>query len=62
MTSQTLNITEALVAKLQNLPPEQQQTVLDFAVRRLGFMTFNPTYKYLILGLKSQLRTNLPLS
>lgn len=31
MTSQTLNIAEALVAKLQNLPPEQQQTVLDFA-------------------------------
>ena len=30
MTSQTLNITQALVAKLQNLPPEQQQTVLDF--------------------------------
>ncbi len=31
MTSQTLDVTEALIAKLQNLPPEQQQTLLDFA-------------------------------
>ncbi|MEL6460607.1 MAG: DUF2281 domain-containing protein [Cyanobacteria bacterium J06621_15] len=31
MTSQTINIADALIAKLQNLPPEQQQTVLDFA-------------------------------
>ena len=31
MTSQAINIADALIAKLQNLPPEQQQTVLDFA-------------------------------
>ena len=31
MTSQTINIADALIAKLQNLPPEQQQTLLDFA-------------------------------
>lgn len=31
MTSQTLEITEALIAKLQTLPLEQQQTLLDFA-------------------------------
>jgi hypothetical protein len=31
MTSQTLDITETLIAKLQSLPPEQQQTLLDFA-------------------------------
>jgi Protein of unknown function (DUF2281) len=31
MTSQTLNIAEALISKLQSLPPEQQQTLLDFA-------------------------------
>lgn len=31
MTSPILNIAEALVSKLQNLSPEQQQTVLDFA-------------------------------
>ena len=31
MTSQTINIAEELLAKLQNLPPEKQQTVLDFA-------------------------------
>ncbi|MBE9215257.1 DUF2281 domain-containing protein [Plectonema cf. radiosum LEGE 06105] len=30
MTSQTLNITEVLIAKVQSLPPEQQQTLLDF--------------------------------
>jgi hypothetical protein len=31
MTSQTLDITETLIAKLQTLPLEQQQTLLDFA-------------------------------
>ncbi|MEA5597757.1 DUF2281 domain-containing protein [Rivularia sp. UHCC 0363] len=31
MTSQTLDITKSLVAKLQSLAPEQQQTLLDFA-------------------------------
>ena len=31
MTSQTLDITKALIAKLQTLSPEQQQTLLDFA-------------------------------
>ncbi len=31
MTSQTVNITEILITKLQSLSPEQQQTVLDFA-------------------------------
>ena len=31
MTSQTINIAETLVAKLQFLSPEQQQTLLDFA-------------------------------
>ncbi|MEO1375823.1 MAG: DUF2281 domain-containing protein [Cyanobacteria bacterium J06635_10] len=31
MTSQTVNITETLIAKLQSLSPEQQQTLLDFA-------------------------------
>jgi mRNA-degrading endonuclease RelE of RelBE toxin-antitoxin system len=31
MTPQTLDITETLIAKLQSLPPEQQQTLLDFA-------------------------------
>ncbi|MEL6164245.1 MAG: DUF2281 domain-containing protein [Cyanobacteria bacterium J06632_19] len=31
MTSRTLDITEALIVKVQNLPPEQQQTLLDFA-------------------------------
>ncbi|NJN11923.1 MAG: DUF2281 domain-containing protein [Richelia sp. RM1_1_1] len=30
MTSQTLNTAQALVTKLQNLPPEQQQQVADF--------------------------------
>ena len=30
MTSQTVNITEVLIAKLQSLPREQQQTLLDF--------------------------------
>jgi hypothetical protein len=30
MTSQTLKITEVLIAKVQSLPPEQQQTLLDF--------------------------------
>ncbi|MBE9215254.1 DUF2281 domain-containing protein [Plectonema cf. radiosum LEGE 06105] len=30
MTSQTLNNAQALVTKLQNLPPEQQQQVADF--------------------------------
>ncbi len=30
MTSQTLNITETLIAQLQTLPPEQQQMVIDF--------------------------------
>lgn len=30
MTSQTINITEGLVSRLQNLPPEQQQQVADF--------------------------------
>ncbi|MEA5597760.1 DUF2281 domain-containing protein [Rivularia sp. UHCC 0363] len=30
MTSQTVNTTEALVTKLQNLPLEQQQQVADF--------------------------------
>ena len=31
MTSQILDVTEALIAKLKSLPPEQQQTLLDFA-------------------------------
>ena len=31
MTSQTIKIAETLVAKLQFLSPEQQQTLLDFA-------------------------------
>lgn len=31
MTSQILDVTEALIAKLQSLPPEQQQMLLDFA-------------------------------
>lgn len=31
MTTQTLDITQALIAKLQSLPPEQQQILLDFA-------------------------------
>jgi Protein of unknown function (DUF2281) len=31
MTSQTVDITEVLIAKLQSLAPEQQQTLLDFA-------------------------------
>lgn len=31
MTSQTINIADALIAKLQSLSPEQQQTLLDFA-------------------------------
>ena len=30
MNSQTINITEGLVTRLQNLPPEQQQQVVDF--------------------------------
>jgi hypothetical protein len=30
MTSQTINTTEGLVSRLQNLPPEQQQQVADF--------------------------------
>ena len=30
MTSQTVNITEVLIAKVQSLPPAQQQTLLDF--------------------------------
>ena len=30
MTSQTLNITETLIAQLQTLPPEQQQMVVNF--------------------------------
>lgn len=30
MTSQTLNITDTLISKLQNLPPEQQQMVVNF--------------------------------
>ncbi|BAZ05143.1 DUF2281 domain-containing protein [Calothrix sp. NIES-3974] len=30
MTSQTVNITELLIGKLQSLSPEQQQTLLDF--------------------------------
>ncbi len=30
MTSQTLDITETLIAKLRSLPPEQKQTLLDF--------------------------------
>ncbi|NJM19370.1 MAG: DUF2281 domain-containing protein [Richelia sp. RM2_1_2] len=30
MTSQSVNITEVLIAKVQSLPPEQQQTLLDF--------------------------------
>ncbi|MDZ7960411.1 MAG: DUF2281 domain-containing protein [Aulosira sp. DedQUE10] len=30
MTSQTLNITETLIAQLQTLPPEQQQMVANF--------------------------------
>jgi hypothetical protein len=31
MNSQILDPTEALIAKLQALPPEQQQQLLDFA-------------------------------
>ncbi|MBW4667114.1 MAG: DUF2281 domain-containing protein [Cyanomargarita calcarea GSE-NOS-MK-12-04C] len=31
MTSQILDVTKALIAKLQSLAPEQQQTLLDFA-------------------------------
>jgi hypothetical protein len=31
MTSQTLDVTQALIAKLRSLPPEHQQTLLDFA-------------------------------
>ncbi|AFY54703.1 Protein of unknown function (DUF2281) [Rivularia sp. PCC 7116] len=31
MTSQALDITQALITKLQSLSPEQQQTLLDFA-------------------------------
>ncbi|MCM0594211.1 MAG: DUF2281 domain-containing protein [Gloeotrichia echinulata DEX184] len=30
MSSQTLNITETLIAQLQTLPPEQQQMVVNF--------------------------------
>ncbi|BAY83958.1 hypothetical protein NIES267_34520 [Calothrix parasitica NIES-267] len=30
MNSQTVNITEGLVTRLQNLSPEQQQQVVDF--------------------------------
>ncbi|MGI2906563.1 type II toxin-antitoxin system VapB family antitoxin [Tolypothrix sp. VBCCA 56010] len=30
MTSQVVNTTSELIAKLQTLPPEQQQQVLDF--------------------------------
>jgi hypothetical protein len=30
MTSQTVNITEAILEELKNLPPEQQQQILDF--------------------------------
>ncbi|MDJ0617244.1 MAG: DUF2281 domain-containing protein [Calothrix sp. MO_192.B10] len=31
MTTQTVDVTQELIAKLQSLPPEQQQTLLDFA-------------------------------
>ncbi|MBV6624157.1 MAG: DUF2281 domain-containing protein [Rivularia sp. (in: Bacteria)] len=31
MTSQAVDITQALITKLQSLSPEQQQTLLDFA-------------------------------
>ncbi|MCM0593363.1 MAG: DUF2281 domain-containing protein [Gloeotrichia echinulata DEX184] len=31
MNSPTIDVTKALIAKLQYLPPEQQQTLLDFA-------------------------------
>jgi len=31
MTSQMIDVTETLIAKLQSLAPEQQQTLLDFA-------------------------------
>ncbi|MFK0735331.1 MAG: DUF2281 domain-containing protein [Gloeotrichia echinulata GP01] len=31
MNSLTIDVTKALIAKLQYLPPEQQQTLLDFA-------------------------------
>lgn len=30
MTSQTVNITESILEELKNLPPEQQQQILDF--------------------------------
>ena len=31
MTQQTVNLPQAILAKLQVLPPEQQQQILDFA-------------------------------
>ena len=32
MTSQTLKITEVLIAKVQSLPPEQQQTINSVSI------------------------------
>jgi len=51
MTSQIVNNTEEIIAKLQNLPPQQQQQVVDF-IEFLGQKYIQPEpVKKRVLGL-----------
>ena len=51
MTSQIVNNTEEIIAKLQNLPPQQQQQVVDF-IEFLGQKYIHPKpVKKRVLGL-----------